>query len=72
MPITKNGRVKKVTTRVVFGTKAAILAALLVSLVSACVNTVFIERHNGSDRNRNRHKVRRPVAFPRIGKCMKP
>lgn len=59
----ENGRVKKVTTRVVFGTKAAIVAALAVSLVSACVNTVFVERHNGSDRNRNRRKVRKTCCF---------
>jgi IS1 family transposase len=59
----ENGRVKKVTTRVVFGTKAAVLAALAVSLVSTCVNTVFVERHNGSDRNRNRRKVRKTCCF---------
>lgn len=59
----ENGRVKKVTTKVVFGTKAAVLAALAVSLVSSMVNTVFIERHNGSDRNRNRRKVRKTCCF---------
>jgi hypothetical protein len=48
---------------VVFGTLAAVLAALAVSLVSAVVNTVFIERHNGSDRNRNRRKVRKTCCF---------
>jgi hypothetical protein len=58
-----NGRVKKVTTRVVFGTKRAVLAALALSLVSAVVNTVFGERHNGSDRNRNRRKVRKTCCF---------
>ncbi len=52
----ENGRVVKVTTRVVFGTLAAVLAALALSLVSKVVNTVFIERHNGSDRNRNRRE----------------
>jgi IS1 family transposase len=59
----KNGRVVKVTTRVVFGTLAAVLAALALSLVSGVVNTVFIERHNGSDRNRNRRKVRKTCCF---------
>jgi hypothetical protein len=58
-----NGRVVKVTTRVVFGTLAAVMAALAVSLVSKIVNTVFIERHNGSDRNRNRRKVRKTCCF---------
>jgi IS1 family transposase len=59
----KNGRVVKVTTRVVFGTLRAIVAALALSLVSTAVNTVFIERHNGSDRNRNRRKVRKTCCF---------
>jgi IS1 family transposase len=59
----QNGRVVKVTTRVVFGTVAAVVAALAVSLVSKVVNTVFIERHNGSDRNRNRRKVRKTCCF---------
>jgi len=59
----ENGRVVKVTTRVVFGTLAAVLAALALSLVSTVVNTVFIERHHGSDRNRNRRKVRKTCCF---------
>ena len=59
----QNGRVVKVTTRVVFGTLAAVLAALALSLVSKVVNTAFIERHNGSDRNRNRRKVRKTCCF---------
>jgi IS1 family transposase len=59
----QNGRVVKVTTRVVFGTVAAVVAALALSLVSKIVNTVFIERHNGSDRNRNRRKVRKTCCF---------
>jgi IS1 family transposase len=59
----ENGRVVKVTTRVIFGTMAAVLAALALSLVSKLVNTVFVERHNGSDRHRNRRKVRKTCAF---------
>lgn len=59
----ENGRVVKVTTRVVFGTLRAVVAALALSLVSKVVNTVFIERHNGSDRNRNRRKVRKTCCF---------
>lgn len=57
------GRVVKVTTRVVFGTLVAVLAALAVSLVSKVVNIAFVERHNGSDRNRNRRKVRKTCCF---------
>jgi IS1 family transposase len=59
----KNGRVVKVESRVVFGTVAAVAAALALSLVSTVVNTVFVERHNGSDRNRNRRKVRKTCCF---------
>jgi IS1 family transposase len=59
----KNGRVVKVTTRVVFGTLAAVAAALALSLVSKVVSTAFVERHNGSDRNRNRRKVRKTCCF---------
>jgi hypothetical protein len=59
----QNGRVVKVTTRVVFGTLVAVLAALAVSLVSKVVNVAFAERHNGSDRNRNRRKVRKTCCF---------
>ena len=59
----ENGRVVKVTTRVVFGTMTAVLAALAMSLVSTVANTAFIERHNGSDRNRNRREVRKTCCF---------
>lgn len=59
----QNGRVVKVSKRVVFGTQRAVLAALALSLVSTRVNTVFIERNNGSDRNRNRRKVRKTCCF---------
>jgi IS1 family transposase len=59
----ENGRVVKVETRVVFGTLSAVVAALALSLVSKVVNTVFVERHNGSDRNRNRRKVRKTCCF---------
>ena len=58
-----NGRVVKVTTRVVFGTLAAVMAALALSLVSKIANIAFVERHNGSDRNRNRRKVRKTCCF---------
>lgn len=59
----EKGRVVKVEPRVVYGTVAAVLAALAVSLVSAVVNTVFIERSNGSDRHRNSRKVRKTYRF---------
>jgi IS1 family transposase len=59
----ENDRVVKVDRRLVFGTVLALAAALAGSLVSKAVNTAFVERHNGSDRNRNRRKVRKTCCF---------
>ena len=49
----KKGRVVDVVTRVIFGTAAAVEAALVKSGVSHRINTAFVERHNDTDRNRN-------------------
>ena len=51
-----------VATRVIFGTAAAVQAALARSGVSRTVNTAFVERHNGTDRNRNARKARKTCA----------
>ncbi|MDB5306712.1 MAG: hypothetical protein JWO38_914 [Gemmataceae bacterium] len=59
----ENNRVVEVSTRVVFGTMAAVLAALALPAVSWAVNTCFVERHHGTDRNRCRRKVRKSYAF---------
>lgn len=59
----KKGRVVDVATRVIFGTAASVQAALDNSAVSRTVNTAFVERHNGTDRNRNARKVRRTYCF---------
>jgi hypothetical protein len=59
----KKGRVVDVATRVVFGTAAGVAAALVNSGVSRTVNTAFVERHNGTDRNRNARKARRTYCF---------
>ena len=59
----RKGRVVSVTTRVIFGTTAAVLAALANSMVSRVVNTAFVERHNGTDRNRNARKMRKTYCF---------
>jgi IS1 family transposase/transposase-like protein len=59
----KKGRVVGVATRVIFGTAAAVQAALDNSVVSRTVNTAFVERHNGTDRNRNARKVRKTYCF---------
>jgi hypothetical protein len=55
--------VVSVSTRVVFGTGTAVILALLASAVSTVVNTCFVERHNGTDRNRCRRKVRKTCGF---------
>lgn len=59
----KKGRVVKVDFRVVFGTAAAVKAALKSSAVSNKINTAFVERQNGTDRNRNGRKVRKTYCF---------
>jgi IS1 family transposase len=56
-------RVVKVEARVVFGTLRSVAVALLWSLVSWCVNTVFVERHHGTDRQRNARKTRKSYRF---------
>jgi IS1 family transposase len=59
----ENNRVVAVSTRVVFGTATAVALALLASAVSTAVNTCFVERHNGTDRNRCSRKVRKSYGF---------
>ncbi len=58
-----NHRVVKVEARVVYGSTAAVQAALDNSSVSDAVNTVYVERHHGTDRNRNARKVRKTYCF---------
>ena len=59
----EKGRVVKIDFRVVFGTVAAVMAALKLSKVSKKINTAFVERQNGTDRNRNGRKVRKTYCF---------
>jgi IS1 family transposase len=59
----ENGRVVRVRTRVVFGTAAAVAQAVAASAVGRVVNTSFVERHNGTDRNRCGRKVRKSYGF---------
>lgn len=59
----ENNRVVQVETRRVYGTKAALAEALAASAVSSRVNTVYVERQNGTDRNRNARKVRKTYCF---------
>lgn len=59
----ERGRVVNVAFQVVFGTLAAVVAALGLSRVSNKINTAFVERQNGTDRNRNARKVRKTYCF---------
>jgi len=59
----EKGRVVKVATRAVFGTVAAVTAALGMSRVSTAINTSFVERQNGTDRHRNARKARKTYRF---------
>lgn len=57
------GRIVKIDLRTVFGSRAEVQAAIEASAVSKTINTAFVERHNGTDRNRNARKVRRSYCF---------
>jgi len=59
----EKGRVIKIATRVIFGTMAAVAAALGMSSASRAVNTSFVERQNGTDRHRNARKARKTYRF---------
>jgi IS1 family transposase len=59
----EDGHVTAVTTKVVFGTDQRVQAALADSTASTHINTSFLERHNGTDRNRNSRKIRRTYCF---------
>jgi IS1 family transposase len=58
----QGNRVVKVDARLVFGTLVS-LAAALAWAVLGLVNTVFVERSNGTDRHRNGRKVRKTYRF---------
>ena len=59
----EKGRVVEIVTRVVFGTMAAVQAALEQSKASRRVNVSFLERQNATDRHRNARKVRKTYTF---------
>jgi IS1 family transposase len=59
----ENNRVVGISTHLVFGTALALVLALMLSKVSRSVNTCFVERHNGTDRNRCSRKVRKTYGF---------
>jgi hypothetical protein len=57
------GRVVKIDLRTIFGSKSEVQAAIERSAVSNMINTAFVERNNGTDRNRNARKVRKTYCF---------
>jgi len=59
----EKGRMVEIVATAVFGALEAVKAALKCSRVSRAINTAFIERHNGTDRNRNARKVRKTYCF---------
>jgi hypothetical protein len=59
----RKGRVVQIEPRLVFGTEAALKAALARSASSRAVNTSFVERQNGTDRHRNARKIRKAYSF---------
>jgi IS1 family transposase len=62
----EKGCVVEIVTRVVFGTTAAVLAALGRSRVSRSVNVSFLERQNGTNRHRSARKVRNAYTFSKV------
>jgi hypothetical protein len=61
--VRKKGRVVETLTHVVFGTMAAVAAALAGSRVSRSINTSFLERQNLTDRHHNARKSRKTYRF---------
>lgn len=59
----EGGRVTSVEGRVVYGTMAAALAAVLAAGIGEEVNASHVERFHGTDRNRNARKVRKSYTF---------
>jgi IS1 family transposase len=59
----EDGKVAKIEIRTIFGTDEQVAAALEGSTVSRTVNTSFVERQNGTDRNRCSRKVRKSYGF---------
>jgi hypothetical protein len=59
----EKGRVVAIISRVVFGTLAAVQAALARSTVSRRINVSFLERQNATDRHHNARKVRKTYTF---------
>lgn len=59
----RKGRVVRVTTRVVFGTKKQLAAALEASPCSRRANIALVERYKATDRHHTSRKVRKSYRF---------
>jgi IS1 family transposase len=59
----QRGRVVEILVHLIFGTMAALVAALRRSTVSRRVNVSFLERYNATDRHHNARKVRKTYTF---------
>ena len=57
------GRVVEILVHLIFGTVAALAAALGLSRVSRRVNVSFLERYHATDRHKNARKVRKTYTF---------
>jgi IS1 family transposase len=59
----KSGRVVEVTTKIIFGSEAAVQARLVASPVSQPINTSFVERNNLTCRQCNGRLSRKVLSF---------
>ena len=59
----RGGRVIDIVKTLVFGTLSVLLMLISRSTVSNTINTSFVERHNGTDRNQNARKARKTLRF---------
>jgi hypothetical protein len=59
----QGGRVVDIVKTLVFGTLNVLLMLISRSTVSNTINTSFVERHNGTDRNQNARKARKTLRF---------
>lgn len=64
--IRRKGRVVDTRLYRVFGSEAALTAALVASPVSRTINTALVERMNGTDRQLNARKARKTYQFSKV------
>jgi len=55
-----------IATRLVFGTLAGLVTALVKSRCGKLINTAFLKRRNGTDRRRNARKALKTYRFSKI------